>query len=580
MRILRLALAQINPTVGDLEGNLQKINHFIDRALEARADLVAFPEMAIPGYPAEDLLLKPEFIEDNLTYLSKLVPRSKDILIIVGFVDRQDDIFNAAALLQGGKLAGIYHKRFLPNYGVFDENRYFQEGQELLVFNYLGAQLGVNICEDIWYPGGPTRDQALYGNAEVIINISASPYAMEKAQDRQQMLCVRARDNEVILAYVNLVGGQDELVFDGNSVVINEEGDPIAKAPAFQEHLLVVDVHPDKVFNRRLHDPRRRKEKLFMPAGVSLTQLQLEAKGRTQKRLEVQPELHPFLESDAEVYEALRLGLRDYVRKNRFQNVVLGISGGIDSALVAAIAVDALGKENVNGVSMPSEFTSEQSKKDIAQLAENLGFNFYEIPITPFFEVFLRELKPHFQGREPDVTEENIQARIRGNILMALSNKFGWLVLATGNKSEISTGYCTLYGDMVGGFSVIKDIPKLWVYRLARYRNRLAGFDVIPTSILDKPPSAELRPGQRDTDSLPPYDILDPIVKAYVEEDLSFEEIVSLGYNIETVKRVIRLIDRNEYKRRQAAPGIKITHRAFGKDRRFPITNRYNPFDH
>lgn len=580
MRIIRLALAQINTTVGDLEGNFQKINQYIDQALAAGADLVAFPEMAIPGYPAEDLLLKPEFIEDNLAYLNKLIPRSKEIFIIVGFADRQDDIFNAAALLHGGKLVGIYHKRFLPNYGVFDENRYFQEGQELLTFNYLGVQLGVNICEDIWYPGGPTRDQALYGNAEVIINISASPYAMEKAQDRQQMLCVRARDNEVVLAYVNLVGGQDELVFDGNSVVINEEGDPIAKAPAFEEHLLVADVHPDKVFNRRLHDPRRRKEKLFMPPNLCLTNLQLEGKTRPQKRPEISPAIHPFLESDAEVYQALRLGLNDYVRKNRFQKVVLGISGGIDSALVAAIAVDALGRDNVIGVSMPSEFTSEQSKKDARQLAENLGFTFYEIPITPFYQVFLRELKPHFQGRKPDVTEENIQARIRGNILMALSNKFGWLVLATGNKSEISTGYCTLYGDMVGGFSVIKDIPKLWVYRLARYRNRIAGFDLIPSSILEKPPSAELRPNQRDTDALPPYDILDPIVKAYVEEDLSFEEIVSLGFDAEVVKRVIRLVDRNEYKRRQAAPGIKVTHRAFGKDRRFPITNRYNPYDH
>ncbi len=580
MRRLRLALAQINPTVGDLEGNFKKIVAYVKKAAKLGADIVAFPEMVIPGYPPEDLLLKPEFIDDNLDYLQKLLPYSKDITIIVGFVDRQDDIFNAAGVLHRGVLAGVYHKHFLPNYGVFDEDRYFQAGTELPVFLFQDVRLGINICEDIWYPGGPTRDQALYGNAEIVINISASPYVVGKGENRFRMMAVRAEDNDVIVAYVNLVGGQDELVFDGNSFIISEEGDLIAHAPPFQESLIVADLHPDNVFNRRLHDPRRRKEKLFIPEDKIIRHIPLPNRPTSGKsKPAIQTLRAEFPEKTAEVYEALKLGLRDYVQKNRFHKVLLGISGGIDSALVATIAVDALGKDNVIGVLMPSEFTSRQSLKDARQLVQNLGVQHYEIPITPLYRAFLEQLQPYLKDLPMDITEENLQARIRGNLLMALSNKFGWLVLSTGNKSEISVGYCTLYGDMVGGFSVIKDVPKTLVYELARYRNRLAGRALIPESILSKPPSAELRPGQKDTDALPPYELLDPIVEAYVERDLSYEEIISQGFDPRTVQQVIRLVDGSEYKRRQGAPGIKITHRAFGKDRRFPITNRYNPFE-
>ncbi len=576
MRTLNLALAQINSTVGDFEGNFQKIAEYIKRADEMGADIVAFPEMALTGYPPEDLLLNPEFIEDNLYYLHKLLDLTEDITVIVGFVDRDDDIYNAAAVLNNKKVAGVYRKKFLPNYGVFDEYRYFQSGIKPRIFSLNDTRIGVNICEDMWYPGGPARDQALYGGAEVIINISASPYHYGKAQDRYRMMSIRAEDNEVIVAYVNLVGGQDELVFDGNSMIFSEEGKLLCKAPSFQEALLTFTLHPDNVFRRRLHDPRRRREKLLIPPEKELARVDLTPTQKKQSKPFPQSNITPFLDLTAEVYEALKLGLKDYVYKNGFQKVVIGLSGGIDSALVTTIAVDALGKENVIGVSMPSQYTSQASKDDGRQLAENLGITFYEIPIQNLFETFKKELKPIFGNLPPDITEENIQARTRGNIIMSLSNKFGWLVLATGNKSEISVGYCTLYGDMVGGFSVIKDVYKTMVYELARYRNRLAGKDLIPQNILVKAPSAELKPDQKDSDSIPPYDILDPILKAYVEEDYSAEEIISMGYDTETVRKVIRLVDGNEYKRRQAAPGIKISHRAFGKDRRFPITNRYN----
>ncbi|GAB4372815.1 MAG: NAD+ synthase [Calditrichia bacterium] len=575
MRTLRIALAQINTIVGDFEGNYQKLVRYIQKARKIGADLIAFPELALTGYPPEDLLLKPEFIEDNLHYLHKLLDLSENITIIVGFVDREDDIFNAAAILHKKKIAGIYHKIFLPNYGVFDENRYFQSGQTVKVFNLHDTRIGINICEDIWYPGGPTRDQALYGGAEVIINISSSPYHFGKAQDRYRMLSVRAQDNDVILAYVNSVGGQDELVFDGNSLVVSEEGKLICKAPSFEEALLTTTLHPDNVFKRRLHDPRRRKEKLMVTPDRELIRIDLEPTTRSTKKF---PEsgIVEFMDSMAEVYQALVTGLKDYLSKNNFKKVVIGLSGGIDSALVTAIAVDALGKENVIAISMPSQYTNPASKEDARKLAENFGITFHEIYIDKLFNDFLAELKPLFADLPPDITEENIQARTRGNILMSLSNKFGWLVLATGNKSEVSVGYCTLYGDMVGGFSVIKDVPKTMVYELAKYRNQIEGKEIIPRRILTKEPSAELRPGQKDTDSLPPYEILDPILRAYVEEDYSFEEIVSMGFEKDIVQKVIRLVDGNEYKRRQGAPGIKITHRAFGKDRRFPITNRYN----
>ncbi len=575
MRTLRLALAQINPTVGDLEGNFQKIVDFTEQAIAKDADIIAFPEQSLVGYPAEDLLLRPEFIDDNLEYLQKLLPHSKKISMLIGFVNRKDDIFNAAALLHKGEIADIYHKHFLPNYSVFDENRYFQEGKRLPVYKFNGINIGVNICEDIWYPGGPTHDQSLYGNAEIIINISASPYAMGKVHDRNNMLKVRARDNEVIVAYVNLVGGQDDLIFDGQSLILSEEGRWIARAPMFEEALLIADLHPDNVFSQRLHDPRRRKEKLFMPGNKEIEQIALKPTvQRFRKPLDSSPPVRDLARVE-EAYLALRLGTRDYVRKNGFQKILLGLSGGIDSALVCAIAADALGKENVAAVSMPSDYTSPASKNDARQLAKNLGIEFHEVAIAGMHKTYLKTLKPLFGERKADVTEENIQARIRGNILMALSNKFGALVLTTGNKSEFSTGYCTLYGDMAGGFAVIKDVPKMLVYELCRYRNQIAGVDLIPESILSKAPSAELRPDQKDSDSLPPYEILDPILSAYVEDDLAFEEIVDQGFDEATVHKVLRLVDLNEYKRRQGAPGIKITPRAFGKDRRFPITNGY-----
>ena len=457
MRTLRLALAQTNSIVGDLEGNFRKIVDYVGQAVKQDADIIAFPELTLTGYPAEDLLLRPEFIDDNLEYLEKLIPYSKDITILVGFVDRRDDIFNAAALLHKGSLADIYHKQFLPNYSVFDENRYFQEGKKLPVYKFNGIDIGVNICEDIWYPGGPTRDQALYGNAEVIINISASPYSMEKVLDRNRMLSVRAQDNEAIIAYINLIGGQDDLIFDGNSLILSEDGEIIAKAPAFEEAMIVADLHPDNVFSKRLHDPRRRKEKLFVPPKMQIQHIELESLDEKKKKVIPPPVIVEDLPKAEEVYNALKLGVRDYIHKNRFSKVVLGLSGGIDSALVCAIAADALGSENVTAVAMPSEYTCQSSNDDARQLAENLKIPFKVIPIGKLHKAYLEELTPFFDSKAADITEENIQARIRGNILMALSNKFGWLVLTTGNKSEFSTGYCTLYGDMAGGFAVIKD---------------------------------------------------------------------------------------------------------------------------
>lgn len=576
MRYLRLALAQMNSTVGDLEGNFSKIVNYIKQAKKMGADIIAFPELALTGYPPEDLLLKPEFIDDNLAMLSRLLPFTEDISIVVGFVDKDDDIYNAAAVLNNQRIAGVYHKNYLPNYGVFDEYRYFQSGRGAQVFTQNEVKFGINICEDIWYPGGPLHDQALYGGAEIIINISSSPYHFGKAEDRFRMLSTRAEDNEVVVAYVNLVGGQDELVFDGNSMIISEEGKLLCKAPSFSESLLTFTLNPENVFKSRLHDPRRRSKKLLIPPEKQITQIQLTPTGSGQKDFP-KSLIAPFLAQTAEVYEALKTGLKDYVEKNGFRKVVIGISGGIDSALVAAVAADALGKENVVGVSMPSQYTSKESKSDGRLLAENLGIKFYEIPIKKLFETFLNQLHPVFGELQANITEENIQARVRGVLLMALSNKFGWLVLATGNKSEVSVGYCTLYGDMVGGFSVIKDVYKTMVYDLAKYRNELENKEVIPRNILDKAPSAELKPDQKDSDSLPEYQVLDPILQAYVEKDYSLEEIVELGFDAATIQKVIGLVDGNEYKRRQAAPGIKISHRAFGKDRRFPITNLFNP---
>jgi NAD+ synthase (glutamine-hydrolysing) len=487
-------------------------------------------------------------------------------------VDRKDDIFNAAAIAHGGKLVTVYHKMYLPNYGVFDEFRYFQAGDRCPVLQVGDTTIGVSICEDIWYPDGPAFHQAISGGAELLINISSSPYHAGKRHWRERMLATRAADNTVIVAYNNLVGGQDELVFDGDSMVFDENGQIIARGKQFEEDLVIVDIDVESVFRKRLQDPRRRQHKAATASQTPIFQV---AGGvRRKDPVVAVPELRT-LSDDAEIYKALVLGTRDYVTKNGFSKVVLGLSGGIDSALTACIAVDALGAQNVIGVLMPSEFSSTGSIDDSERLGKNLGIRLLTIPISQTLQVYNASLKPAFGAAESDVTEENLQARIRGNLLMALSNKFGWLVLSTGNKSEISTGYCTLYGDMAGGFAVLKDVMKTTVFRLSEYYNRAAGEERIPLQILQKPPSAELRPDQLDTDSLPPYTILDPILKAYVEEDRSLAEILDLGFDEHLVRRVMRMVDASEYKRRQAAPGVKITPKAFGRDRRMPITNHF-----
>ncbi|MPZ48311.1 MAG: NAD+ synthase [Dehalococcoidia bacterium] len=614
MKTLRVALAQINTTVGDLDGNAAKVIDYANRAREASADLVAFPELTVPGYPPEDLLLRRSFILDNQAALRRIAASVRGITAVAGFVDSNADIHNAAAVIHEGEIAGVYHKQFLPNYGVFDEKRYFRAGERSQLFTIAGARVGVNICEDIWYPEGPTQDQALAG-ADVIININGSPFHKGKRADRERMVATRAADNAVILCYVNLVGGQDELVFDGSSTVFDQTGELIARAPAFEESLLVVDLNLDSLYLSRLHNPLRRLETLrhraapvdevFVsgeagirayghtgksPAGSQTTNSEaLETRTAHPEALEeraasglipslVPAEIAPPLSEEAEVYQALVTGTRDYVHKNGFETVLVGVSGGIDSSIVATIATDALGPGHVVGVSNPSRYSSEGSIADARALAENLGIKLLIIPIEPGHAAYLEMLEPVFAGTAPGTAEENIQSRIRGNIWMALSNKFGWQpVLSCGNKSEMATGYATLYGDMAGGFAVIKDVPKTLVYRLARYRNALAGRDLIPRAIIDKPPSAELKPDQLDTDSLPSYDVLDPILEAYVEQDRGLDEIVAMGFEEATVRRIVSLVDRNEYKRRQAPPGVKITPRAFGRDRRLPITNKYRP---
>jgi len=577
VRVLRVGLAQINPTVGDLEGNVAKILACTERGRELGVDLLCFPELAITGYPPEDLLLRQRFIDDNLRALEKVTAASSGLALVVGFVDQDDDIFNAAAVVHDGRLAGVYHKQYLPNYGVFDENRYFQAGSESPVFRVAGVGVGLSISEDIWYPGEPARREA-FGGAEVIVTITASPFHAGKRLFRERMLSIRASDNAVFLCYLNPVGGQDELVFDGGSMVFNPRGELVARCRQFEEELLVWDLNLEEARQTRLHDPRRRKDKLAAAASGPAPVIEVSRERAAGARPPLPPSQNTPLEPVAEVYAALVLGTGDYVRKNGFQKVLVGLSGGIDSSLVAAIAADALGAENVVGVSMPSRYSSEGSRADAAALAGNLGLRLISIPIEEAFTASLQVLTEPFAGTEEGVAEENLQARIRGNILMALSNKFGWLVLTTGNKSEMATGYATLYGDMAGGFAVLKDVPKTLVYELAAYRNRCGSAPVIPQSVIDKPPSAELRPGQLDVDSLPPYEVLDPILQAYVEDDRSLEEIVGRGFDQATVRRVMSMVDRNEYKRRQAPPGVKITPRAFGRDRRLPIANRYRGY--
>ena len=581
MRLLRIGLAQINPTVGDLDGNMARIRAWIERARALGVDLLAFPEMVVPGYPPEDLLLKPAFIQGCIDRTRDLAGDSTGMTVVVGTLERDGDLYNSAAVLHDGRWVGTARKRYLPNYGVFDENRYFMSERRSVVFARGGTVFGVNVCEDIWLSGGPSEEQVVRGGAEVILNLSASPYHEGKADERRRMISTRAADNLAIVCYVNLVGGQDEILFDGSSLIFDEKGEVLAEGAPFAEDLVVADVDLDEVFNSRLHDTRLRKERA-LDDGEPLPRIHLDQFGPIGPTGAVATLEKPALarrparveqSAEAEVYAALTLGVHDYVTKNNFDTVVLGLSGGIDSALTACVAADALGAEKVVGVSMPSPFTSSASKADAERLAKALGIRLETIPIGDMMGAYDHALAPAFAGRAPDTTEENLQARIRGNTLMALSNKFGWLVLTTGNKSEVSVGYCTLYGDMAGGFAMLKDVYKTQVYALSRWRNQRS--PVIPENTITRAPSAELKPGQTDQDSLPPYDTLDAILRLYVEEDRSIAEIAREGFDEALVRRVARMVDLAEYKRRQSPPGIKITPRAFGRDRRLPITNRW-----
>lgn len=577
MKQLRTGLSQINPSVGDITGNTKKITGVIEVARGLDIDILCFPELAVTGYPPEDLLLKTEFINDNMRALDEIKKHCPDnMVVIVGFVDKKDDIFNSAAVIQKKEIIDVYHKLRLPNYGVFDENRYFQSERRFPVYSMGEMTFGVTICEDIWYPGEPIRSQVLLGNAQIIFNLSASPYYMGKPLARERMLTTRAVDYNTIIAYCNMVGGQDELVFDGNSMFIDEKGEVVATARNFEEDLLVCDVNTERVYKSRLNTPTIRKTRYEL----SFEENQLEAftlkPVKTKRKVKI-PEKHDTPSEDPLkcAFSALVLGTGDYIRKNGFKKVVLGLSGGIDSSLTAVIAAEAVGSTKVVGVSMPSMYSSKGSVTDAKKLARNLGIELLSIPIEDTFRCYEGMFAEFFSEMDADVTEENIQARIRGNILMALSNKFGWLVLATSNKSELAVGYSTLYGDMSGGFAVIKDVPKAMVYELSHYYNRFREKQIIPKPVIEKPPSAELRPGQKDTDSLPEYDTLDRILKAYVEDGLGVDDIVKLGEKRSVVRKVIKMVNTNEYKRRQSAPGVKITSLAFGKDRRFPITNLY-----
>jgi len=564
---LRVAAAQLNLVVGDLDGNATRMLETYERAEREGCDLVAFPELAITGYPPEDFLLRPAFVAQAAEALEKLAARTGRAAAVVGFPEADGDLYNAAAVCANGKVLGVYRKHLLPNYAVFDEERYFEPwSQDGPLFVIGGARVAVTICEDAWSPSGPILTQAESG-AELVISINGSPYYAGRGHERETMLATRAADASVPLVYLNLVGGQDELVFDGASMVFDEAGNLLARGKQFEEDLLVVDVDVRPAFRRRALDPRGRVRRSKLPE-VAVSERHLDERITT-------PRVEPALAPVREVYEALVLGTRDYVRKNGFTDVVIGLSGGIDSSLVAAIAVDALGPDHVSGVLMPSRFSSEGSVTDAAALAGNLGIRTLTVPIEPAHAAFLEMLAEPFEGTEAGVAEENLQSRIRGTIMMTLSNKFGWLVLTTGNKSEMAVGYATLYGDMAGGFAVIKDVPKTLVYALARDRNERGERPPIPEAALEKPPTAELRPDQRDSDSLPPYDVLDPIVEGYVEDDKSVAELEAEGADPELARRVAWLVDRNEYKRRQAPPGVRVSPKAFGKDRRLPITNRW-----
>ena len=567
---LRIALAQINPTVGDLDGNVAKICAAYDEAEAAGCDIIAFPELSITGYPPEDLVLKPGFVADNLAALGRVAEHTRRCAAVVGYVAADRDLYNAAAMCVGGEVVGTYRKRLLPNYAVFDEARYFTPGDAsdpYELYEIGGVKVGISICEDVWSPTGPLAQQAA-GGAELNININGSPYHAGKSHGRERMLATRAADASCALVYVNQVCGQDELVFDGGSMVFDADGNLIARAAHLVEELMMVDVEIEPVYRKRLLDPRGRRTETPMDVVLISEQPVAQSAPAPVRMAEM-------LEADAELYDAIVLGTRDYVVKNGFTDVVIGLSGGIDSTIVACIAVDALGAEHVHGVSMPSRYSSEHSKSDAADLAEKLGIDFHTVAIEPAFSAYLSMLEPAFHGKAADLTEENLQSRIRGMTLMALSNKHGWMVLTTGNKSEIAVGYFTIYGDSVGGYGVIKDVLKTRVYDLCRYVNRRDGRETINEHVITKPPSAELRPDQRDDQSLPPYEVLDPILALYVEEDRTAAEIIEMGHDEAIVRRITRLVDLNEYKRRQCPPGVRVSAKAFGKDRRLPITNAY-----
>ena len=566
--MLRLALAQINPHVGDIEGNTRKILEYIDKATKSKVDVIAFPELSVTGYPPEDLLLKKHFVQSNLKACEIIAAHTQDITTIFGFVDSDEKRYNAAAVSHQGEIVGTYRKIHLPNYGVFDEKRYFASGKDCSIFVVGEAKIGINICEDIWYKNGPTHLQKEAG-ANLIVNINGSPFSIGKKKQRETIISQRIKENNIPIAYVNMVGGQDELVFDGASLILDEKGEILASGNQFTEDLIICDMDIKTTINdsqKTSNSSRNGTSTIFV------------SRPNHKNRKNINPKVQPPMSDMNEIYQALVLGTKDYVNKCGFNKVLVALSGGIDSSLVAAIATDALGPENVVGISMPSQFSSSGSETDAQKLADNLGIQLQTVPIEQSFETMEKTLKPQFAGTEWGTAEENIQSRIRGNLIMALSNKFGWLVLTTGNKSEMAVGYATIYGDMAGGFAVIKDVPKMMVYELCHHLNNSSEKELIPKSVIEKPPSAELRHDQKDSDSLPDYKILDPILEAYIEKQFSYEEIVSKGYERETVKHIVGLVDTNEYKRRQSAPGIKITDMNFGRDRRMPIANGYNPF--
>jgi NAD+ synthase (glutamine-hydrolysing) len=571
---MRLALAQINPVVGDLDGNRKLILERIAEAKAGSADLVIFPELAVTGYPPEDLLLRPGFIRAAQASVEQIAREARGATVIVGAPHFDRDLYNACYVCAGGEVRAVYRKRFLPNYGVFDEDRYFASGRDLILLEHDKTLVGLTVCEDMWQPGPPATDLALAG-AELLVNISASPFYVGRDREREEMFVTRARDNLCFVAFCNTVGGQDELIFDGHSVVIDDEGTVIARAPGFEEALLVADIEPKEVIGRRLRDVRRRALARDREEIPPVDVIHVGTRGPSPNGRKATVTVAPFVDEIEQMRLALELGLRDYVTKNGFNDVVVGVSGGIDSAVTAGLAAEALGAERVHCVSMPSRYSSEATRSDAQRLAESLGSPFLEIPITSIVEAFTRALADAFAGREPDLTEENIQARARGVLLMALSNKFGWMLVATGNKSELSVGYATLYGDMAGGFALLKDVYKTDVFRLARYLNERAGRELIPQSIIERAPSAELRDNQLDEDSLPPYPKLDAVLERYVEHDRTLEELSTDGFDSDVVARAVAMIDRAEYKRRQAPPGVKLRPKAFGRDRRTPITNRW-----